>query len=491
MASLINEAFTGTNSTQINGFNSWVASPATLTIQGNRAAMTGDALAWAYKSGPGFNKRGTASFFLNRYQPAAETGNRHLNYLVIGSSNISSSTNFRNNGIGIYIERSDRNDTTTRLIIYDGTTAVVTIANANFDIDASVGLSVSFTLNADGSGSCLFDQAGTTHNVTWTARTWTNGAGDYHGFSLEFNGSDGTGTFTHHAIDTILVDSVTGGSGPAPLDATTQTYTLTGYATGLYYNRKMVAAVASYALTGNNAVLAKHTRMAASTASFTLTGNNATFTRQLSLRAETASFGISPTDTSILKHSVILAEPATYALTGYAAFFPVGSNLGASTGVFTVTGNDAQLLRHYVMPCAPATFTVTSNDAVTAYNRALEAETADFELDTNDAQFLRSLAILGAPATYQLTGSNAGLAKRFAISAQPSAYELTSSPALITRGYSMVAGTGAFVLSGIPVEFIVGAPPIRDPFSPGTSQMSRRSGIFTGRDPIGQRAPRP
>ena len=213
MADIINETFTGADDTNIDGFNSWVASSTSLKIKSNKAAVTANGAVWAYKSATGFNKEGTFSFFADRYQPGSDTGERHVNYYILASTSIATEADFRTNGISIYIERSDRNDTSTRLFVYDGSTIVATTSNASFDVDSDIGTDVLLTIEADGSGSCVFFQDPTTHTLTWAARTWVKGDGDYHGFSLLSNVTDGTSSKTWHAVDDFIVSTPGGGGG--------------------------------------------------------------------------------------------------------------------------------------------------------------------------------------------------------------------------------------------------------------------------------------
>lgn len=282
-----------------------------------------------------------------------------------------------------------------------------------------------------------------------------------------------------------------GGGGPDPLDATTQTYTLSGIAAAITKQFAAGADQASLSLTGVDALLAKHYTFQADATAFALSASAVTFTRQFALSAEAEIISVSAPDTPILKHSVISADPADYTLTGYATFFPQSNTLGAGTGVVLLTTNEAQLLRHYVMPCSTASFTVSSIDAVTAYNRSLEAVSAPFDLDSADAQFLRSLAILGSQTSYELAGLDAETAKLFFFLTEPPAYTLSTSDALATKGYSIAAETETLALSGVPIEFILGAPPITDPFSAAASPFSKQNPIFTPKQPIGTRAPRP
>lgn len=208
MANILLENFTGSNGTQINGFNSWVASATGLQIQSNKAAKTDNGAVWAYKSASGWTGARTAVATISRYNVA---GKRFFNQFILGSSNISSLANFQNNSMYVYVYRSDKNASNTGCYIYDGTTVVASKTTGfAFQLDGT-DLLVTVTMNADGSGQVEFVQNGTSQVVSWTARTWTNGTGQYHGFYFDHNGTDGTGDVTRSQIDGISLDTTAGG----------------------------------------------------------------------------------------------------------------------------------------------------------------------------------------------------------------------------------------------------------------------------------------
>lgn len=210
MANILTEDFTGSDGTQINGFNSWVASATGLQIQSNKAAKTDNGAVWAYKSASGWTGARTAAATFSRY---TLTGQRYINQFILGSSNISTLANFQNNSMYVYFYRSDSGYSNTGCYVYDGTT-VVASKTSGFAFQLSgADVVVTVTMNADGSGQVELVQSSVSQVLSWTARTWTNGTGDYHGFYFEHSGSDGTGRVTRSQIDSISVDTTGGGGG--------------------------------------------------------------------------------------------------------------------------------------------------------------------------------------------------------------------------------------------------------------------------------------
>ena len=185
MANILTENFTGSDSTQINGFNSWVANSTGLQIQSNKAAKTDNGSVWAYKSASGWTGQRTASCVWSRYTGA---GQRYINYFVLGASDISSQANFLNSGIQIIYARPDSNAMNSSVYVFDGATLVTTNL-AGYQFDGS-DVTITFTMNSDGSGTAKFDQGANSITLSWSARTWTNGTGQYQGFYMDHSRND-------------------------------------------------------------------------------------------------------------------------------------------------------------------------------------------------------------------------------------------------------------------------------------------------------------
>lgn len=210
MAVVLSQNFTGTNGTNVNGFNSWTVKDSagstisTVQIQTNKAAMTvgGGVSFYAYASRTilwrGVRK---GRLVFSRY---TGSGARFINYLVCGSSDVSTYSNFINNGINMWYARSDSADSTTDIFVYDGTT-LVTSAPCSFNADGT-DLDIILTIQIDGSGTCDFVQSGTTSTLSWGARTWVKGGGNYFGAASEWNGNDGTSQLTQTQFDTVLIE---------------------------------------------------------------------------------------------------------------------------------------------------------------------------------------------------------------------------------------------------------------------------------------------
>lgn len=212
MANLITEAFTGSNGTNVDGFNSFVvkntagSAETGLQIQSNKAAKTTNGNCYAYINLGALPVAKYGKVTISRY---TGTGLRIIGVLVLGSSNVSTESNFLANSAHVYIYRSDVYYPTTHMWVYDGATLVASVNSGFYATGADILLEL--TINADGSGEAKATQSGSSKSVTWGARTWTNGTGDYSGFSVGHSGNDGAGQLTRPQFDDFVVDTVGGG----------------------------------------------------------------------------------------------------------------------------------------------------------------------------------------------------------------------------------------------------------------------------------------
>jgi hypothetical protein len=204
MANLIQENFTGSNDTVINGYNSWVASSNGLKIKSNKAAKTDNGLVYAYKSASGWTGARSATVKHSRYEGI---GQRYFNYLVVGSSDVSNITNFLNNSIYVASGRSGQAYNNTLIQVYDGTTQVASNTSPGWQFTGQE-ITLTLTINANGSGTAVMTDGTNSTTLSWGARTWTKGVGNYHGFYADHSGNDGQGQLTRSQFDSFSLDTV-------------------------------------------------------------------------------------------------------------------------------------------------------------------------------------------------------------------------------------------------------------------------------------------
>lgn len=198
--------FTGANGTDIQGYNNWSSktdsggADTTTEIQSNRGACTAAGEKFSYRTYSSWDGSG-ARVTWYRY---SGSGQRYINYFILGSSDVSTSANFRSNSINIVVSRSDQNNSNSSLTINDGSTQVAT-KSMSFQLDGS-DITMTFRKNSDGSGVVFLKQGSSYDSLTWAARTWTKGGGTNFGVNPTHNGSDGTGATTLSGFDDFRID---------------------------------------------------------------------------------------------------------------------------------------------------------------------------------------------------------------------------------------------------------------------------------------------
>jgi len=216
---LFNEPFTGTNGTNVDGFNSWTAKNGSnvaitdLQIQTNQAAKTASGTALASHTVNSWTGVRGGKITLSRY---SGVGLRFINYLVMGTNSDTSEANFLNNSMALSLQRSDSSSANTGFYVLDGATTVVSNLAPGWQLDGSNVL-LTFYIKADGSGAAVFRKPSgpNTTLLTWGARSWTNGGNTMFGFDLHHNGSDGTGEVTLQQADDFAIYTY---AAAAPVD---------------------------------------------------------------------------------------------------------------------------------------------------------------------------------------------------------------------------------------------------------------------------------
>lgn len=194
---IIEEHFEVADDTNVNGYNDWVVKLDSGTqdnnvlVKSNNAAVTNNGARYAYKavqSGLLLGYDVVCTLVQSRY---TGSGNRYVNRVVLGSTDVSTRVDFLANSISFGFGRSDSNDSIVPVQIFDGSTLVAS-KNLNF-VPNGDPATYTLNLNVDGSGTLQVTQGANSDSVAWSARTWTNGTGQYFGYWFGFSGTDGLG----------------------------------------------------------------------------------------------------------------------------------------------------------------------------------------------------------------------------------------------------------------------------------------------------------
>jgi hypothetical protein len=269
----------------------------------------------------------------------------------------------------------------------------------------SVTYAATSTNNATSTGSDDAPGGSSVYGVTSAA--FNNAASnDFHlsgtGSVLYNVGADLSGTFTTD-IDgdtwanwSIGFDQYTSAGPTYTLTAAAGSFTETGIAASLKFNRVLASATGSFSMSGKTAILSRSRIIAASTGAFTLTGNAAGLTAQRKLTAAVGAFTLTGNAATLTYSTAgsytLTASTGSFALTGNAAALKAARRMTAAAGAFTLTGNAATLLRPRTLTAASGAFTLTGYDAVLTANvaKSIVCETGAFSFTGHDAALIWS-----------------------------------------------------------------------------------------------------
>lgn len=196
-------------------------------------------------------------------------------------------------------------------------------------------------------------------------------------------------------------------------------YTLSGNASGLRADRKLSAAAASFAFTGNAAGLLAARRILAAAATYSFTGNDVTLT-----------YGAT--------QPVLVASSGSYLWTANAAGLRADRKLTSAPASFSLTGNASGLRVARKLPTAAASYSFTGNSAGLTAARRITMSASGFVWTVNAATLRADRRLIAAPAAYSFTGNNAALVYAQignTLHAESAAYVWTVYDAALTAGY--------------------------------------------------------
>ena len=223
---------------------------------------------------------------------------------------------------------------------------------------------------------CASDDGDGTNSVSPSGSDWDNEYSDpsngdftllntgncYHGGAsgpdTDLYTTDMEGDTYNSGAYSIGVDEYVSSGSTYTLTADGGTYTFTGTAADLFFNRVLSA-------DGD---------------SFTFSGTDANILYNRVITAEGGSYTYSGFDLDLLFHRILSADNGNYTYTGFDAdlLYHSGSTytLNAEAGIYTLTGNDVDLLVNRYILLEPGIFTLTGQDAILKYSEAIDILTS-------------------------------------------------------------------------------------------------------------------
>ena len=273
-------------------------------------------------------------------------------------------------------------------------------------------------------------------------------------------------------------------SADTTLEAGSGTYTWTGTAATLLYNRHLDAASGSYAWTGSDAGLVRSYMIVADSGAYSWVGQDAGLLLDLLLSAESGSYVWTGQDAGLERSLLLDAESGTYVWTGQDAILSTAKTLDAESGAYTWTGQDAglridrvldaesgtyvwvgqdaSLERSILLDAGPGSYAWTGQDVEFLLGRSLSAEAGSYIWAGQEAGFLLDRILSAESGAYVWTGFDADLnvAGQIKLEAEAGAYTWTGQPTTFLRDYVLDAESGAYVWTGQAADLIVGVPTV-------------------------------
>jgi hypothetical protein len=233
-----------------------------------------------------------------------------------------------------------------------------------------------------------------------------------------------TAAFVTFAIATPVTITADGGTytysgGAANLyynkkvTADTGTFSYTGGAAGLLYNRKIVADSVTYSYSGTAANTLYNRKLVADGGTFSYSGTAVDILAALKLIADSGSFGYNGTDASLLYSRVFSADSATYSYVGGDATLTYGTvtsyTLTADAGSFSYSGNDANITVTRTLTADSGTFSYSGGAANLLANLKLTADSSSYSYNGIDVSLLYSRKISADAGSFSYSGGDATL----------------------------------------------------------------------------------
>ena len=188
-------------------------------------------------------------------------------------------------------------------------------------------------------------------------------------------------------------------------------FTITGTASNLEYNRHLDVDSGSYTITGTSATLYKSIVMTSDAGSFTITGTDAGFLYNRHLDVDSGSYTITGTAANLEYNRTMPADPGNYTITGTDASLEYGYTLSAGSGSFSVNGTAANLEVGYVLSSEAGSYVITGTDAALSYlaDTVLTADPGSFTVTGTAVTFGYNYVVVAGAGSYSITGTNATL----------------------------------------------------------------------------------
>jgi len=171
------------------------------------------------------------------------------------------------------------------------------------------------------------------------------------------------------------------------------------------------ATTQSFALTGQSVNFNRTYKLEAAPAALTMTGQNASLISARSMISNPGTFIFTTIDAQLNKGGTLAALPGAFALTGQTAQLSRTAILTADSGTFTFSGISANLLKQFNFSASSAAFTMTGQAAGLFNTRKIEAPYEPFTLTGQTATMVYGRKGYSDAGSFAFTGQTVNLKK--------------------------------------------------------------------------------
>ena len=280
----------------------------------------------------------------------------------------------------------------------------------------------------------------------------------------------------------ILLEKYVVGAGSYTLTAAPASYTLTGTATALKLQRRLVATNQVYTVSATAANLAREVRLAPALGTFTLSGTSALLRASKRLTAGTGVFTVTSGSANLPVNYRLNGQVASFTLSGTATALKLNRRLGCTVAAYALAGSNVNLSRQVRLTATLANYTVSGSA-------------------TN---FRRGYRLINDPAAYTFDGTTTALRSKRRLSAEVVTYSLTGTGTGMNYNRVIAPASRDYILTMVPAELTYTRGALRDPYCPRpqnfdritspyveqTSFVAKQAGPYTDRPTSAMRPPK-
>lgn len=255
--------------------------------------------------------------------------------------------------------------------------------------------------------------------------------------------------------------------GGTAVDLAAGSYTLTGNAIGITFERNVDLGAGTYSLTGHDITVSYTTPVDLDAGSYTVTGYDLALTFDRAVDLDAGSYALIGNALGLTFETAVDLDAGSYTVTGYDLSIQTGTGVSLDAGSYTVTGYDLGITFVRAVDLAAGSYTVTGYDlsielaGITNVN----LEAGSYTLTGFDLTVALDRSVDLAAGNYTFTGYDIGIPVTRAVDLDAGSYTVTGHDLTVDvdQPVSVDLGAGNFTLTGYPLGINVVSLSTRQP----------------------------